>query len=246
MCDMYLALSKKLSRIVARHVKDGEANEYGFHVGSFMLDPFNDGREYVVRLLRMRKEMLKAGFVYVGHGHFSLALTHFSTPGAVFKFSFRTDDAYSAYALWVRDQPNAHAPKILNIYRGRVGVVYVLKQYAMLHDAGIHDFYANQFLECATKPRKSYHHAACTDDLMHFMRRIMEFFKGTATIDVHGENLMYDLDAQCIIITDPVSFSREGSNYASGYEGTSSECRSSSDSHSEGTSAPRAYLSPAT
>lgn len=223
MSEMHLALSKKLMRITQRHVLDGEANVCGFHVGAEFSAPgesleWSGGEdyEYALRLVRLRRELMKGGFEYVGHGHFSVAFRHKNAPGVVFKHSYRTDDAYNAYALWCKGSGSVHAPRIHSVYRGKVGAVYVLKEYVPLRSA---DIYIDtwEFMRYARRgiTRPDRYDYRVTQELADYFKALEEFFDGTAVIDIHWENLMYDPEQDCVIITDPVSFNKEGEEYAS-------------------------------
>ena len=155
------------------------------------------------------------GFKYCGNGYFSSVFKHEDTPGVVYKLSMRTDDAYAAFALWARANPDRHAPVFHDIQRGRRAVVFAIKEYLPLDVAQYRgqlprDFSAYRLMGrvCANRPNTLYRR-----NLVKYPREIRKFFIGVAKIDVHGENLMFDQDSKRIIVTDPVSFTKSSGEY---------------------------------
>lgn len=142
---------------------------------------------------------------YVGGGCFSGVVRHIRFPGVVFKISMRPDDAYKAYALWVRQNPGKHFPVIYAIHHIGDVAVYALKEYLPL--VRLPDFNTWDFLEreATHRPNHLYRRSLCSA-----VSSVRKFFKGVAKIDIHGENLMFDHETKQVIITDPVSFNKEG------------------------------------
>ena len=142
---------------------------------------------------------------FVGGGYFSGVVRHVGFPGVVFKISMRPDDAYKAYALWVRQNPGKHFPVIYAIHHVEDVAVYALKEYRplfMLPDFDTWDFLER---EATHRPNHVYRRSLCSA-----VGSVRKFFKGVAKIDIHGENLMFDPETKQVIITDPVSFNKEG------------------------------------
>lgn len=167
------------------------------------------------RLHVMYGHILGAGFEFAGHGHFSVAFRHPDTPGVVYKLSMRTDDAYAAYALWVRaSEPNPHAPVIYDIQRGDNAIAFALKEYVPLHVAKLRgqvSYYFDVYkLEDVARGRRTVGVMSMVypypPALLKFASSVGDYFKGAARVDIHVENVMYDPDTGNIIITDPVSF----------------------------------------
>ena len=142
---------------------------------------------------------------FVGGGYFSGVVRHIGFPGVVFKISMRPDDAYKAYALWVRQNPGKHFPVIYSIHHIGDVAVYALKEYRPL--SMLQDFNTWDFIERAAthRPNRVYRRSLCSA-----VCSVRKFFKGVARIDIHGENLMFDPETKQVIITDPVSFNKEG------------------------------------
>lgn len=197
------------------------ANEFGYSVGEIMRSPnqtpeqvlhFEDGWKHagLLGFLDMSRNLRDMGFMYCGHGYFSSVFVHDDTPGVVYKLSMRTDDAYAAFALWARANPNPHAPMLHDIQRGRRAVVFAIKEYISLNAAQLRDqlpaTFAAYHLMCRVSENKP--NTLYRRNLVKYLREIRKFFKGVATIDIHGENLMFDPDSKRIIVTDPVSFTK--------------------------------------
>lgn len=202
------------------------ANALGYSVGEIMRSP-NQTPEQVLLckyewqhagllgFLDMSWELRDMGFMYCGNGYFSSVFKHGDTPGVVYKLSMRTDDAYAAFALWARANPNPHAPVFHDIQRGRRAVVFAIKEYLPLSVAQSREQLPLSFMPhilmgrvWENKPNTLYRR-----NLVKYLREIRKFFKGVATIDIHGENLMFDPDSKRIIVTDPVSFTKSSEDY---------------------------------
>ncbi len=202
------------------------ANEFGYSVGEIMSAP-EQTLEQLLRygparrhdglrgFLDMSQKLRDMGFMYCGHGYFSSVFQHAATPGVVYKLSMRTDDAYAAFALWARANPNPHAPVFHDIQRGRRAVVFAIKEYLPLNVAQSRgqlprDFTSYRLMGrvSANKPNTMYRR-----NLVKYLREVRKFFEGVATIDIHGENLMFDPDSKRIIVTDPVSFTKSSEDY---------------------------------
>lgn len=202
------------------------ANELGFSVGDIMSAPEQTPEQLLrceptrrhdglLSFLNMSRKLRDMGFMYCGHGYFSSVFQHYDTPGVVYKLSMRTDDAYAAFALWARANPNPHAPVFHDIQRGRRAVVFAVKEYISLLAAQLCDQLPATFeaysLMCRVsenKPNTLYRRS-----LVKYLRETRKFFMGVAEIDVHGENLMFDPDSKRVIVTDPVSFTKSSGKY---------------------------------
>lgn len=202
------------------------ANEFGYSVGEIMCAPhqtpeqvlhFEDEWKHdgLLGFLDMSRKLRDMGFVYCGHGYFSSVFKHDDTPGVVYKLSMRTDDAYAAFALWARANPNPHAPVFHDIQRGRRAVVFAVKEYISLTMAQLQGWLPIAFAAYSlmgrvrvNKPNTLYRR-----NLVKYLREVSKFFKGVATIDIHGENLMFDPDSKRVIVTDPVSFTKSAEEY---------------------------------
>lgn len=202
------------------------ANDFGYDTGAIMRTP-NQTPEQVLLFesewkhagllgfLDMSRKLRDMGFMYCGHGYFSSVFKHGDTPGVVYKLSMRTDDAYAAFALWARANPNQHAPVFHDIQRGRRAVVFAIKEYLPLGVAQSRGQLPMAFASYVlmgrvwdNKPNTLYRR-----NLVKYIREIRKFFKGVAQIDIHGENLMFDPDSKRIIVTDPVSFTKSAEDY---------------------------------
>jgi len=202
------------------------ANKFGYNTGEIMCSPnqtpeqalhFEDEWKHagLLGFLDMSRKLRDMGFMYCGHGYFSSVFKHADTPGVVYKLSMRTDDAYAAFALWARANPNPHAPVFHDIQRGRRAVVFAVKEYISLNTAQLRDqlpatFSAYRLMGRVSenKPNTLYRR-----NLVKYLREIRKFFNGVAEIDIHGENLMFDPDSKRIIVTDPVSFTKSAEEY---------------------------------
>ena len=165
--------------------------------------------------LEMSRKLRDTGFRYCGHGYFSSVFKHEDTPGVVYKLSMRTDDAYAAFALWARANPNQHAPVFHDIQRGRRAVVFAIKEYLPLYEAMSRGELTEAFSVFgllgrvyANRPNTLYRR-----NLVKYLREISKFFRGVATIDIHGENMMFDPDSKRVIVTDPVSLTKSSEEY---------------------------------
>lgn len=197
------------------------ANELGYSTGEIMSAPDRTPKQVLhcayewkhdglLGFLDMSRKLRDMGFMYCGHGYFSSVFKHADTPGVVYKLSMRTDDAYAAFALWARANPNQHAPVFHDIQRGRRAVVFAIKEYISIDAAQLLDQLPETFTAYHLMGRVSENkpNALYRRNLVKYLREIRKFFKGVATIDIHGENLMFDLDSKRIIVTDPVSFTK--------------------------------------
>lgn len=202
------------------------ANDFGYSVGEIMRMPnrppeqvlFGESEwkhEGLLGFLDMSRKLRDMGFMYCGHGYFSSVFKHGSTPGVVYKLSMRTDDAYAAFALWARANPNPHAPVFHDIQRGRRAVMFAVKEYISLNAAQLRGQLPATFSVYRLMDRVDEHkpNTLYRRNLVKYLREIRKFFKGVAEIDIHGENLMFDPDSKRIIVTDPVSFTKSSEDY---------------------------------
>lgn len=168
---------------------------------------YEDDPDGLLGFLDMSQKLRDMGFMYCGSGCFSSVFKHGDTHGVVYKLSMRTDDAYAAFALWARANPNPHAPVLCDIQRGHSAVVFAIKEYVSLSQAKSSgqlptSFAAYRLME---RVRENNPNTLYRSSLVKYLREISKFFKGVACIDIHGENLMFDPDIKRIIVTDPVS-----------------------------------------
>lgn len=197
------------------------ANEFGYSVGEIMSEPkqtpeqllnFEDEWKHggLLGFLDMSRQLRYMGFMYCGHGYFSSVFVHDDTPGVVYKLSMRTDDAYAAFALWARANPNPHAPVFHDIQRGRRAVVFAIKEYLPLGVAQSRGQLPLDFKPYVLigRVRENKPNTLYRRNLVKYLREIRKFFNGVAEIDIHGENLMFDPDSKRVIVTDPVSFTK--------------------------------------
>lgn len=202
------------------------ANEFGYSVGEIMSAPHRTPEQAVhcecewkhaglLGFLDMSRKLGDMGFMYCGHGYFSSVFKHADTPGVVYKLSMCTNDAYAAFALWARANPNQHAPVFHDIKRGRRAVVFAIKEYLPLNVAQIRGQLPLAFAtyRLMGRVRKNKPNTMYRRNLVKYLREISQFFRGVATIDIHGENLMFDPDSKRIIVTDPVSFTKSSEDY---------------------------------
>lgn len=203
------------------------ANELGCSVGEIMRSPnktpeqvlrFEDEWEHdgLLDFLDMSRKLRDMGFTYCGHGYFSSVFKHADTPGVVYKLSMRTDDAYAAFALWARANPNPHAPVFHDIQRGMRAVVFAITEYMPLSVAQSRGQLPLSFTPYTLmgRVRENKPNTLYRRNLVKYLREIRKFFLGVATIDIHGENLMFDPDSKRIIVTDPVSFTKSSEDYS--------------------------------
>lgn len=197
------------------------ANEFGYSVGEIMSAPEQTPEQLLryssewrhdglLGFLDMSQKLRDMGFMYGGHGYFSSVFQHAATPGVVYKLSMRTDDAYAAFALWARANPNPHAPVFHDIQRGRRAVVFAIKEYLPLGVAQYRGQLPMAFMPhlLMGRVRENKPNTLYRRNLVKYLRDICKFFNGVAKLDIHGENMMFDPDSKRIIVTDPVSFTK--------------------------------------
>lgn len=202
------------------------ANKFGHGVGEIMSAPEQTPEQLLrydptwrhgglLGFLDMSRQLRDMGFMYCGHGYFSSVFKHADTPGVVYKLSMRTDDAYAAFALWARANPNQHAPLLHDIQRGRRAVVFAIKEYISLGEAQLRGQLPMHFSALHLMGRVSVNkpNTLYRRNLVKYLREIRKFFNGVAEIDIHGANLMFDPDSKRIIVTDPVSFTKSSEEY---------------------------------
>lgn len=165
--------------------------------------------------------LVDAGFYVLGRGHFSLVLGHDDQPDTAFKLSLRPEDSYVAYAMYCRQNPGPHLPKILCMIRAQEGQIIALKRYATFCEGrdmlgGTVEFphESSKILRYwrkanTTRSASIRRNPIYTESYIEALISIGEHFDGAAEFDLHDENLMFDYDTCTFIITDPVSFKKE-------------------------------------
>lgn len=133
--------------------------------------------------------MRSLGWTLAGGGYFSVV---FTKGELAIKLGTKAEDSGAAYAAWARDnQGLAGVPVIHHIERfGRQSYTVLMPRYAEVNDH-------------ATAQDVSMGRMGAVSDTY---AKIAAFFKGVATMDLHGNNIMRDRVTGEIIITDPVSF----------------------------------------
>lgn len=170
--------------------------------------------------------LVDAGFYVLGGGHFSIVLGHDDQPDTAFKISLKPEDSYVAYAMYCRQNPGPHLPKILCMIRAQEGQIIAIKRYSTFSEgvrympyeyAFPHASYSFMYYwrEAETVRRDNAdsisRNPIYTESYIQALLAIGEHFDGAATFDLHSDNLMFDPDTRTFIITDPVSFKKENS-----------------------------------
>lgn len=176
------------------------------------------------RYQMMPRMLVDAGFYIIGRGHFSVVLGHEDQPDTAFKLSLKPEDSYVAYAMYCRQNPGLHLPEIRCMIRAREGQIIAIKRYATFFEGiqtmpGSVEFpHASynfmQYWRDAEINRRDYavaieRNPIFTTSYINALVAIGQHFDGAATFDLHSDNLMYDVDTDRFIITDPVSFKKE-------------------------------------
>lgn len=226
-------LSKNLANIIDRFAGLGEAsrdNSYDMFnmfvktAGSTAayLDPWCPAVSFKYQAMPML--LVDAGFYVLGRGHFSIVLGHDDQPDTAFKISLKPEDSYVAYAMYCRQNPGPHLPKILCMIRAQEGQIIAIKRYSTFYEGVQHmpDEYefphaSYSFMyywrEAETTRRDNAsairRNPIYTESYIQALIAIGEHFDGAATFDLHTDNLMFDPDTCTFIITDPVSFKKE-------------------------------------
>lgn len=145
------------------------------------------------------------GWQYAGAGFFSVV---FVKDGFALKIGVKMDDTGAMYAAWCRaNQDLPGVPRIYGITKFTGCYLVLMKRYQpvtskMLTMRGPTTHIAHAFEEAgqAIRGRRT----DSDDGITGTARKIGEFFKGVADIDLHGENVM--LDGTQLVLTDPLSF----------------------------------------
>lgn len=149
--------------------------------------------------------LAKDGWAPAGNGFFSMV---FVKDGFALKIGVKMDDTGAMYAAWCRaNQDLPGVPRIYGITKFTGCYLVLMKRYEpvpakMLREDGPTPVMAAQYAGASTALRGR---ATVTDEgVIGTARKIGEFFKGVADIDLHGENVM--LDGANLVLTDPLSF----------------------------------------
>lgn len=152
------------------------------------------------------------GWEMLGAGHFGLVMKHADYPELAFKFSHKPADAYMQYAMWARDNAglSPHLPVVHGIYKCGDFVLFALDELERIS----HEEYEDMQLGVLQRAASSgdwpeYGVDEELEDLIVLSIRIGEFFRGVADIDLHSDNVMRCPTTGRIIITDPVSFTKQ-------------------------------------
>lgn len=168
-----------------------------------------------------------AGFKLLGTGFFSAAFTHRLMAGKVIKVGFKKEDSGAAYAAFCRaNQGKDGIPEVYNIQRHDSCYTVVMKHYKeiikytpssgrRLTEQGTLAHFVASLIEREDAKERWGERSEMTKllqeypDLHRTCKEIRAFFKGVAIFDCHAGNMMWDAQKGCIVITDPVSYSRE-------------------------------------
>ncbi|ATS93670.1 protein kinase; inhibitor of host transcription; positively regulates RNaseIII; negatively on RNaseE [Pectobacterium phage DU_PP_II] len=168
-----------------------------------------------------------AGFTLLGSGFFSAAFTHRLMAGKVIKVGFKKEDSGAAYAAFCRaNQGKEGIPEVYSIARHEACYMVIMKHYVEIEKYSPEDgpltpegrltSFVAALIECED-PEVRWGECSIMMQMKHeypelhkTCRTIREFFKGVAHFDCHAGNMMWDEQKSCIVITDPVSYSRNG------------------------------------
>lgn len=158
---------------------------------------------------------------YLGSGNFSQVWKHKELEGCVIKVGLKKEDSGAAYAAFCRDRPCKFYPEILHIESNKDAYFVVMPEYLSME---CYDYDSmSEIRKMFWKEEESYFHhkeysflpsRAEKFDMIYgegaasAARAIVKFFQDIATIDMHRENVMFDPRNNCIVYTDPVSFTR--------------------------------------
>lgn len=153
-----------------------------------------------------------AGFIKLGNGHFSVAYKHPMLPGKVLKVGLKKEDSGAAYVAFCRMHAGREGiPVIHDVQRFEGCYIVVLDE---LLPVGYDEWYQHGSQAICDAVHDSqfnledYSRKPSTE-FLETCRLIHEFFKGIAKFDMHPGNVMIDPKTGKLIITDPVSFTKE-------------------------------------
>lgn len=164
----------------------------------------------------------------IGSGHFGEAWAHDDYPDLVLKISGRAGwgasrehgyygmdcsrlDAWPVFARHCMAHPHMHLPTVLHVRDVSPGMTWgVLKR---LHKKGGYtDVY--EFIRVCERALAG---LSVGPQWLWPLRQMVDALG--VEVDVHSGNVMYDMEAECFVLTDPFSFKEGDGNYAYGYEG---------------------------
>lgn len=186
-----LSPATALDEAKATASKLGEINQAmhdAFNMIPGRVKSYNDGRGQPW-MAELTDYMRSNGWTLAGGGYFSVV---FTKGELAIKLGTKAEDSGAAYAAWARDnQGLAGVPVIHHIERyGRQSYTVLMPRYAEVND--------NDTARAVSGGRMG--------AVSETYEKIAAFFKGVATMDLHGDNIMRDRLTGEIIITDPVSF----------------------------------------
>lgn len=150
-----------------------------------------------------------AGWELLGSGHFSAVFTHTQHAGLAFKVGFKREDAGAQYAAWCRANAGKglRIPEILMMGRFKEAYIVVMPKYTPMSWEQKH---SDEFEETTGILNQGGDRGGA-GPLQDTARAIHQFFNGMAAFDLHAANAMVDSEGH-IIITDPVSETRQGAD----------------------------------
>lgn len=164
----------------------------------------------------VQQTLERAGFTWLGCGHFSVVVGHPEHPNRAFKFGLKKEDSGAAYAAWCRANPGDHVPTVYHTERFQNGYFVVLPLFQRYVSGECAEMDMEYKMACS-----AIYEPLTTDKEQRLARslgvlaiadtasKIGAFFLGLAQIDLHGENVMVgtsEWGGKRLIITDPVSF----------------------------------------
>lgn len=159
----------------------------------------------------------------IGRGHFGEAWEHTAFPGLVLKISGRAGwgasrehgyygldcsrlDAWPVFARHCMAHQHMHLPTVLHLQDVSQGMTWgVLRRLHSAHaSTGVHEFITS--CEGALVGHIS------GPKWLWPLRQMVDALG--VEVDVHRDNVMYDREADCLVLTDPFSFKEGDGNYA--------------------------------
>lgn len=178
---------------------------YGMEVSPIIMDYEPDVQDYPDTYSEMIADLSiklgQDGWEYAGAGFFSLV---FVKDGFALKVGVKVDDTGAMYAAWCRaNQDLPGVPRIYGITKFTGCYLVLMKRYEPLN---LCDPSPDHILKSFRNAQKAIRgkDTKSNEGVIGTARKIGEFFKGVADIDLHDENAM--LDGDQLVLTDPLSF----------------------------------------